>query len=257
MPVRRPPTHPVRRSARRTTVGLALGAALSLGVAAQPSLTAAAGAAAKPSAVTIRTVGTTVKGAKATTVAVTYRGTDRFVKRSLETAVAALAAAQLAAFNDAYERPSPSGHAGEYQLTAKLVANASPVMALEFAEYVDVAGAHPTNGFHAIILNSRTGRIWSQREIGEQLDAAAPAGITTLAEVRKAVAAKLPADMRYQANTLALADVTLVPTSAGLRVDVDRCVLTCAIGSLETVIGWKRLLAPGGQVDFVPAIWRR
>ncbi|MFN8082306.1 MAG: hypothetical protein U0Q19_22325 [Kineosporiaceae bacterium] len=244
------------RRSTRSLIGTGLGLALALGLAAQTSLTAAAGTT-RPSVVTIRTVSTTVKGAKATTLAVTYRGTDRFVKRSLETSVAALAATRLAAFNDAYSGPSPSGHAGEYQLTGKLVANAAPVLALEFAEYLDVAGAHPTNGFHAIIVNSRTGLVWSQRDLAEQLDAAAPAGVTTLAEVRKAVAAALPTEARSEASHLALDDVTLIPTSAGLRVDIDRCVLTCVLGSTETVIGWKRLLAPSEQVDFVPAIWRR
>ena len=137
------------------------------------------------------------------------------------------------------------------------MANASPVLSLECHEDIDLAGAHPADGFHAIVVNSRTGRIWSQRDLAVQLEDAVRPGHSLLAEVRRAVAAAVPAEVRSETARLTLDDVTLVPTSSGLRIDVDRCTLGCVLGSMQPTIRWTRLLDPQAEVEIVPALWRR
>lgn len=255
----------LHRPRRRLVTAVILGLTQVIGLPAQTSLTTAAAApppaadvvvspaATRSGIVTFRTVRTRVRRAKATTVAVTYHGKNRYVKRSLETAVTALTAAQLAAFNDSLNPPLSNGYAGEYWLSGTLVANASPVLALKFDETMETLGAHPMNYFHVVVVNSRTGRVWSQRDIVRILSYSTAPGVNLLTEVRRAVARLDP----YMAGTVDLDEVTLVPTSSGLRVLIDRCVIVCVAGAQEVAIGWKRLLDPHRQVEFVPAIWRR
>ena len=200
--------------------------------------------------VLIRTVRTRVKGAPATTVAVTYLRRNTYVKRSLETGVAAIAAQGLAHFNDVYGGPHP-GLVGSYRMTGRLVANGGGVLAMQFSEEQEFLGAHPMQYFHAIVLDSRTGRVWSQSEIARRLRWSARPGVDLLSEIKRAIAPD------GSARELTLDGVTLIPTSSGLRILVDRCVLVCAAGTPTGVIPWSRLLDPAVEVPFVPALWRR
>ncbi|MCB0873449.1 MAG: hypothetical protein H6531_06375 [Actinobacteria bacterium] len=195
-----------------------------------------------------------VSGVAAKIATARVDGPRAAVARRISALVNRTSHAGLERFRADYEPSSPLK--GGYELTGRVVANATPVVSILFDEYVYLGGAHPVLLFRSVVVDTRNGRRWSRAEIARRIRAAGRPGLMLNAEIRRAVHRAAPLAPPADLATLTAANVTLVPTRAGLGVDVNHCQMGCVLGPVRAKIPWSRLLAPGRRVPFAPW-WNR
>ena len=131
-----------------------------------------------------------VSGVAAKIATARVDGPRAAVARRISALVNRTSHAGLERFRADYEPSSPLK--GGYELTGRVVANATPVVSILFDEYVYLGGAHPVLLFRSVVVDTRNGRRWSRAEIARRIRAAGRPGLMLNAEIRRAVAADAP-----------------------------------------------------------------